>query len=753
MPAAKVTMPAKFSARNAGLVLLVMLASCNAGDVGNQRNKAPLAVATAVGAGVETGGRFQVRSGTEVLISGKDSDSDDAPILEFAWSQLSGDSVVLFERTTVARSFTAPSGPTTLVFELEVTNALGTTSTDIVTIDVIAVSDVNKFLRDPGVNEQFYLFVSPTTTAGSMFGSTIPYSLSVTPTVYWTDRGGSLQSQTLAPILTASDQLDAEFVVPASPVDSTQKRIAVPVPLLDVDEVNKFYQDASRAARLELEEVANATVDLQVELLLTGSGSFEVFVGRRSGASYVLIDGADLLMAGATANGGILAGTSDSVLIDLETLRQELLIESSLSASNYYDCIDPMGGAATLDGWLTSVFDLADGSIASAQYTNNYDLGFARDMFLRQHSDGSVYTFVINHPSLEQLINGVGEFATVVMEYSAAPTGNCGDEKFSSTEKIVKFYAYVPDVTTGEMVRAESMNFDGRGERFLPGVCTACHDGDVGNIAAFGAASLSSIAASNADLSATFMPWDIDSLLFADAADPSLIDPSLNPSEFTAAQLAAASLEGQQAALRALNEGALRTYSDLDDLDRYEEPLRLIHGWYGNESAIAGPLSAVPTNVLTNLPAVEFDGTYVQAGWLGEETIYFDIYTRYCRMCHTQQNNLSANFDSHAEFIAATSRITSFVFEQGVMPAARLTLDRFWVDFAGGSTPAAEMLRDHLNAVAGAGIASDVIPGRPVAVVQVTPASVSDIDLSGNLVATTINLDGSTSLFADSFLW
>ena len=42
--------------------------------------------------------------------------------------------------------------------------------------------------------------------------------------------------------------------------------------------------------------------------------------------------------------------------------------------------------------------------------------------------------------------------------------------------------------------------------------------------------------------------------------------------------------EHQQDALRALNEGALMTY--LGDRRRYEEPLRLIHGWCGNENAL-----------------------------------------------------------------------------------------------------------------------------------------------------------------------
>src|SRR6185369_7844851 len=59
----------------------------------------------------------------------------------------------------------------------------------------------------------------------------------------------------------------------------------------------------------------------------------------------------------------------------------------------------------------------------------------------------------------------------VAMEYRAAPDG--------SGRRFPKFYIYAPDDRTGELNRVLSANFDRRGQKFLPGACTACHGGNL----------------------------------------------------------------------------------------------------------------------------------------------------------------------------------------------------------------------------------------------------------------------------------
>ena len=442
--------------------------------------------------------------------------------------------------------------------------------------------------------------------------------------------------------------------------------------------------------------------------------------------------------------------------------------------------------------------DLSDPSIVHARYVNNYDLGFGRDMYVREDGSGNLYSYVVNHPSLESLIKGSGEFATVVMEYSAAPTGRCDAPGASATDKIVKFYAYSPDSASGEMVRTLSQNFDGRGERFLPGVCTACHDGDINLIRDFGPIDpvsratrvLADIPATSTDLDATFMPWDLDSLLYAKAVDTRRVDPSLNAGEFSAAQLDAASFESQQDDLRSMNEAVLATYlpaagaspeERTETLERFEAPIRLIHRWYGTttipEAEAIDDASNTPA-VITDLGTNDFsEPPMAPMGWAGEDDLYENVFARNCRMCHTQQNNLNLNFDTYNEFIGvgpmegggdyvSGGTLEQYVFQRGIMPAARLTYDRFWVDFNDDES-AAEKLRTHIGGLGMSPMEPAGTPGNPAAVVRVANGAntfdsfdavsmISEInadDNNGFLIPTTVTLDGSASSFADTFQW
>ncbi|MFP6656010.1 MAG: hypothetical protein VCB25_10320, partial [Myxococcota bacterium] len=592
--------------RTVALVLLISSFGCS--DVGSQKDeRGQVAVAIAIGLGASEAGVFSARSGTEIILSGKDSDSTAAPLLNFEWGQIAGPTVVLFERDLASRSFTAPDSASTLEFELTVTDANGRTATDRVLIEIDRIGDANRFLRDPNVHEEFFLFVSPA-TAGLPVATTTTYTLRVTPIVYWTGRDQVERSLALDPILVISDQIDSGFDVPVDPVDPRQENVRIPIPLLDADDLNQFFQGADRGGRLEFERIDEARVELQIELTgVTGSADLQVFVAAEQSQAGWPIP-AELLffetMPPLLPLGAILDENQNVFGLDLEKLRQQIAVESKGSAANYFACIDPDEKSATLNGWLLQAgfLDPANAdSIVNAKYLNNYDLGFGRDMFLRQDEDGNVFSYVVNYPGLEALLKGQGDFATVVMEYSAAAVGDCASPTFSSTEKIVKFYAYAPNSLTGVLERTLSQNFDGRGERFLPGVCTACHDGSLANIAAFNpidsatglTRTLDEILAASTDLDATFMPWDLDSMLYARAdSAPELVDPSLNQSEFTDAQLESASLGGQQEAFRALNEATLTTYlGSTSQLQRAEAPLRLIHGWYGDEN-IPSPIES-----------------------------------------------------------------------------------------------------------------------------------------------------------------
>ena len=79
----------------------------------------------------------QVASGAVVSVDGSASTPGTGGALGYAWSQVSGPAVTLSSPTAAATSFTAPTGPATVVLALTVSNAAGS-ATDQVSVQVAA---------------------------------------------------------------------------------------------------------------------------------------------------------------------------------------------------------------------------------------------------------------------------------------------------------------------------------------------------------------------------------------------------------------------------------------------------------------------------------------------------------------------------------------------------------------------------------------------------------------------------------------
>ena len=73
-----------------------------------------------------------------MTLDGTGSTDSDGTITSFAWTQTSGPAVTLTGADTATPSFTAPTGPASLTFELTVTDNDGATDTDSVTVTVTA---------------------------------------------------------------------------------------------------------------------------------------------------------------------------------------------------------------------------------------------------------------------------------------------------------------------------------------------------------------------------------------------------------------------------------------------------------------------------------------------------------------------------------------------------------------------------------------------------------------------------------------
>ena len=742
----------KRAAIGAALVALTtLLAACGGGSgVSSGSHTAPDVEATVIGAGAaDANNTFTVRAGSLVTLSGKDSDGIDAPLLTFQWQQIlpvtayaatdADQQITLAERNSSTRVFIAPSvsSETSYTFELTGTDANGLSSSQRVTVKVEPARDTNAFLTQPGSTAMLHMRVKrPGVTdcdaAPSGGSAAAPFTLQLTEIVAWKDRLDTTLTRGPATPWqkTLSGQIDANRAC----VD-----IATPLPAIVVDDINAPLEQANRRSEeLELDRVD--TVDAAIAFDLTSATSTALTVNLTNA-------GLDISPAISSLADPDAASASFSVTYDLEDIRTKLSLPTAETGGAYYAAIDPTGYSSTLAKWLTHAgFTDASGNpsgdtaITKAIYTNNYDLGFGREMYLRKAADGSVYSYVVNYPSLENAIQGSNAFAVVAMEYSGYDSGTPAG---CAADKFVKFFAFVPDQINGGFKRMPTMNFDGRGEKAVPGVCTACHGGTLQPIEFSGLDSTTHCG--KADIDSTFMPWDMNSLLYSDN------DPSLNTANLPSGKAPLYTRSAQQAQFRKLNEGALATY--LDDPTRHDASIRLIHGWYGERDADDG--TAATYADIGSLPAVDFDGSYVQSGWrstLAEQSLYHDVFASNCRGCHTQLNPgtgataAAKLFTTYADFMSeigsGDEKLRDYVFESGIMPFARLTMDRFWVAFDGGES-AAQMLRTHLQ---DNGFDVTTTPGDPIARFSVAPTSAKHL-------GTAITFDASSSLFVDSYLW
>ena len=742
------------------IILIALLGSACGGEskVGNQEDAPPIAIASVFGANANTSERVSVRSGSDILLSGQNSDGIDDPILEFQWKQVddSGHDVVLFERTSNSVIFTAPqvpadaNGSLELAFELQIQDGDGAIATDTIIVDVVAASDINHFLSRARVNETYAIFVTP--VEDSTLDAEVPITVTIDQHVKWTDRQGVAREQALSShALTGLVPVGSSNTV----TETINEYFIENIPLLDADEVNQYFQAENRDARLEQEHIDNAELQLTIRLSQHALGPLTMHLARKGELGFELLDGDSV------------RSDTNTFVFDTEWLRSEVGVESAISAENYYKCIDPLDEALTLNDWLIQAgFNQEDADVKHTTYLNNFDLNFGRDMYLRTDINGNIYTYVTNYPTLENALSGRNDFAVVVMEFSAAPTGTCGDGTFAESDgkKIVKFYAYVPDDTTGEYVRAPTMNFDGRGERALPGVCIACHYGDT-NVDEFNVADYRTINANAADLDSSFMVWDLDSFLYTVDSTSGLIDPVYSANEISTEVTERFSRDTQEYIFHDLNQAVLHTFTyDEKQLKRFETPIKLLHGFYGNKNQVEGlnfgteadPLSTdellALKDIVKTLPPETFDGSYVQAGWEGQEELYHKVYARNCRLCHAQIGEQAIDFNSYEELIT-NERLVPYVFERGLMPLSRLTMDRFWTDFYSEQS-SAEFLRDHLNSDNNPNndVAAHLIPGFPVAIVTPEENSETFADIIIDYDEPVL-LDGTGSLFTDAYQW
>jgi hypothetical protein len=302
--------------------------------------------------------------------------------------------------------------------------------------------------------------------------------------------------------------------------------------------------------------------------------------------------------------------------------------DTAASACRYYrsfgatrDCdaqgrmIDPI----SFDDWKKARGFGADGSgSAKALYINQMDLNLVRRMVAVEQAANDIAFYVCNTPGpdtqtqaetnerIDTALRGERLVACVAMEWSPTPGVNGG-------QPFTKFLTFGPD---GSLL--PSVNLDGRGEKFLPGTCVACHGGSLQN------GSFPDRGNPSPNLGSRFLPFDTGNYLFGSG-------PGLTESD-------------QGAGLHALNQLVRKT-----EADPASPTSLLIDGWYA-----AG--------------GTTLDKSYVPPSWraadsqpatAGAALLYREVVGGACRTCHVAMGP-AFNWDEASRLLGNT-RVQSHV--------------------------------------------------------------------------------------------
>lgn len=229
-----------------------------------------------------------------------------------------------------------------------------------------------------------------------------------------------------------------------------------------------------------------------------------------------------------------------------------------------------------------------------ATYINRMDLNLVRRMVATQSSPDSIAFYVCNSPgpegSSQREVNdvvgtalaGEREVACVAMEWSITQGANGG-------KPFTKFLTFAPD---GSLLL--SVNLDGRGEKFMPGTCVACHGGT--NYS--GKFPDKHGTAASPFLGSAFLTFDTGNYAFAS-------NTGLRK-------------EDQQGAFKALNQLVRATERDFAS-----SPIRnLVDGWYFNGRATLNEEYVPPAWIA------------LDAGRPGAARLYREVVGSSCRTCH-----------------------------------------------------------------------------------------------------------------------
>jgi hypothetical protein len=331
-------------------------------------------------------------------------------------------------------------------------------------------------------------------------------------------------------------------------------------------------------------------------------------------------------------------------------------LDSRLGACKYYQAIGAVTGcgadgsfigAINFEDWKRKVklepYATGGRKDIVATYINQVDLNLTRNHHSISYGAGQVAGYVCNHlgppddtqpavdTAVDNAVRGRNLVACVAMDHGVTPGVNGG-------LPFTRFMIFGP---SGQLL--PSVNLDGRREKFMPGVCVACHGGDkyLGRYPTDGSGA--------ADIGAYFLPYDTGNFAFSTHAG--LTEPA------------------QELAIHDLNQNVLQSHPTVAITE-------LVQGWYRSGNTL--------------------DKHYRPDSWALKTTAELDFYdkvwARNCRTCHVAFTE-ALNFDHYANLandvspMAESGQLRTDLTMCGgssswlrtyAMPNSLNTMNRFW---------------------------------------------------------------------------
>ena len=456
----------------------------------------------------------------------------------------------------------------------------------------------------------------------------------------------------------------------------------------------------------------------RIDVQLSDSGGLSLEVDSASEAVLFLV-----------RNGQVLTRVENSLLL----LASQ--INSAEFAQAYYTLVDPLGDRGTLSAWkaLNGFGSGGPDSEINTTFRDAKDLGYGRDMHARERQIGGVDcglaiyedNYVVQlEPgdsstygpmNLDAAVERNRRFlaGTNALEFGPLSAAECADP----SRWVVTFYTFGRPDETGEQTRLDEVDFDGRGLKFMPGICVVCHGG-------------------------TLNPLDINGDL-TDLTIKSSTFNVLNPASLEFSSQLGFTFEEQSEGIAAVNDLVRKVY-------QHQATRTDTSADVANWSA---DFALEWLDGLMQTPIVQFS-EFVPAGWQQEATLYKAVIEPYCLGCHSNRGTQvgeanaanAANFSSWEKFIAFQNESVDYVYRRGKMPLSLIGYSKFWED-----PDAPRLLADALG-LADSFRASPggrpLEPGRAVA----KPGADRTVFIppQGQRV---LDLDGSASYFSTGFTW